>query len=347
MPDPTIPDPKMPDLKIPVPKHYSTPPIPDATPPTERVLKHLLEIEPDSADIHAALGTVYLRDEEFQSAVESLKVALKLNPELSKMRTNLGISLLMLEEESEAEVQFREALIHDPSLEIATLQLVELLFKRGEYESSLKMIERALLNKSTTELNVQAGVCSSALEQTEKAKSYFDKAVKDAHPVALTWLAEFECKQGKELILSEKLIEGVEVLSNAYNRSPMVFTSDTKTVALLAEITKIDTSRFLKLESASYVALIKKLLRLGVIWEVFAKEQELEQGIETWEAGIRKRGSYPYGQYRLGIIQAFQGKFMESLDSLDICRAQLPVKKAQILKLAEVVDAISEVRDDV
>ena len=330
-----------------VPKHYSTPPIPDATPPTARVLMHLLETEPNSAEINAALGTVYLRAKEFEIAIGILKTALKLNPELSKMRTNLGICLQMLGEDGEAEIQYREALIHDPSLEIATLQLIELLLKKGDYEGSLKMLERALINKSTTELNVMAGVCSSALDQTEKAKSYFDRGVKDGHPIALAWLAEYEIRQGRDLISGGSLIEGVDVLSRAYNRAPVVFTGDTKAVQLLAEVIKIDTSSYSTGENKDYISLLKKLLKLGVVWEVFSKQEELEKNAETWEAGIRKRGNYPYGQYRLGIIQAFQGKYMESLDSLDICRAQLPVKKAQILKLAEVVDAIGEIRDEV
>jgi tetratricopeptide (TPR) repeat protein len=329
-----------------VPKHYSPPPIPDATPPTKRVLEHLLLETPESSEIHSSLGTLYLRSEDYGRAISSFKTALKINPELSRMRTNLGIALRIEGEFAEAESQFREALIHDAKLEIATLELVELLLKKKDYEQALKMLERVLSATSTAELHAKAGECASALGQTEKAQTYFTKAAEGEHPVALSWLAEFDVRKGKALIFAGEVISGVEILSNAFHRSPVVFTGDTKTVALLAELTKLkieDVSP--KVEEKAYFELVKKFLSLGVVWEVFERFPDLEKSRVAWSESIKKRSSYPYGNYRLGIILAYQGKFMESLDALDLCRAQLPVKKQQIIKLEGVIQGIEEVRD--
>ncbi len=329
-------------------RHYSPPPIEDASPPTKRVLLHLLEVKGESPELYAALGTLALRDSFYAEAKEHLKRALELNPELSKMRTNLGVVHVSLSEMADAEVQFREALLHDPSLEIATLELVELLLSRGEHEQSLRMIERILQTKnrkSLAELNYKAGVCADALEQKERARKYFEQAALEKLDEALMWLANDDVDRARSEIREGNVINAGRILSKAYQREPMLFSGSAGAVTLLNEL------RLMTIPEDStqgvtplYLFLLQEFLKLGIGWEVFEEYGELEKALELWKERIKKRSSYPYGQYRVGIILAFLGSYMESFDALDLCKSQLPAKKQMLLKLDRVMSTIEAAR---
>lgn len=338
------------------PKHYPAPPIEDAIPPTERVLVHLLEEQGDRAELYAALGTVQLRKGDLNDAKRSLKKALELDGKLSRMRTNLGVVLMELSEKESAVEQFKEALLHDPALEYATFHLATILEQKEDYEGALKLVERYFQNQGggkanrkgvkggevLPELHLLAGKAAQITGFKDQAREYFEMAAKADLDEAKAWLIAADVEKAREILRTDGIVSAVKTLSRAYEYSPTVFTSSRTVGESLSELVK-DLPSEQTTDRDPYLLLLNELLELGIAAEVFSEKDNLSSEEERWEGSVSGK-NYPYGNYRLGIVYALQGKFMEALDELDVCKGKLPPKKQQLLKLDKVVERIEKVR---
>jgi tetratricopeptide (TPR) repeat protein len=102
-----------------------------------------LQLDPMLAEAHAAMGVVYSRRLDWQSAEKSFQRAIDLNPSLTQIYTSYSVSTLApLGKLAEAEQWLRRAFQRDPLSLGVQRQLAGLQFLTGRYEEAVASLER-------------------------------------------------------------------------------------------------------------------------------------------------------------------------------------------------------------
>jgi tetratricopeptide (TPR) repeat protein len=102
-----------------------------------------LELDPDLAEAHAAMGVVYARDLDWASSQHHFQQAIALNPSLSQVYTSYSFfTLRPLRKFDEAERLLRLALQNDPLSLDVWREMAELFFTVGRYDEAISLLER-------------------------------------------------------------------------------------------------------------------------------------------------------------------------------------------------------------
>ncbi len=104
----------------------------------------LIKQLPDEALGYAAMASVQTAMGQVQDAVVSLRYAVELMPEEAGMQHHLGVALLQMGNEKEAEMAFREVLSIEPRYTDAYLNLVELYLKQSRHGDAVEILEQAV-----------------------------------------------------------------------------------------------------------------------------------------------------------------------------------------------------------
>lgn len=316
-------------------EHYPAPPIEEAVPPTERVLLHLLEERGVTPDLLFSLGNVVLRKGRIDEALKHYRQSLELNEQQPKLRVNIGVALQSLGRDDEAEQYYRAALIQDPTLELALLHAGEVLSGKGEHDTVLKLIERSYRVVSTKRLTELAALSAERVGDLQKAESYYRQAAEFRSELALAWLARHEANQALISFENVGLLNTVRSLHASFERAPEIFAREVSLKELADKLPAIEGDD-------PYLKMLTVLAELCLAAECFEEESSLVDAESYWTQAIEERqGSYPYGNYRRGIVYAFQGRWERAVDELDLCRSKLPEKKQRLLKLGLLIEKVS------
>jgi tetratricopeptide (TPR) repeat protein len=106
-------------------------------------LEQLLPYAPKSYEIQELLGLVYASLSENEKAVDHLKTAVQLRPNLAEARTNLAASLLHSGKAALAGEQFRKALDLEPQSYDANHNLGEYYVQSGKIADARPLLEQA------------------------------------------------------------------------------------------------------------------------------------------------------------------------------------------------------------
>jgi TolB-like protein/tRNA A-37 threonylcarbamoyl transferase component Bud32 len=102
-----------------------------------------LQLDPMLAEAHAAMGVVYSRRLDWQSAEKSFQRAIDLNPSLTQIYTSYSASTLIpLGKLAEAEQWLRRAFQRDPLSLSVQREMATLQFLTGRYEEAVASLER-------------------------------------------------------------------------------------------------------------------------------------------------------------------------------------------------------------
>jgi TolB-like protein/tetratricopeptide (TPR) repeat protein len=102
-----------------------------------------LELDPDLAEAHAAMGVVSARDLDWASSQHYFQQAIALNPSLSQVYTSYSFfTLRPLRKFDEAERLLRQALQSDPLSLDVWREMAELFFTVGRYDEAISLLER-------------------------------------------------------------------------------------------------------------------------------------------------------------------------------------------------------------
>lgn len=71
----------------------------------------------------------------------------------------------------------------------------------------------------------------------------------------------------------------------------------------------------------------------------------LSEQSNRWRQSLEELGEYPFAHYKLALIYAYRGQYDQSLDELRICFDRLPSKKHAALRLSEILQFVTMVRD--
>ena len=90
----------------------------------ERLLKLVLQRNPNSAEAHHLLGLVYCFTGLFDESIQELETSVRLDPDAIQPRLDLALTYSMLGYEPEAKRELEEVLRRDPANEMALRQIV-------------------------------------------------------------------------------------------------------------------------------------------------------------------------------------------------------------------------------
>ncbi|MGH9824566.1 MAG: tetratricopeptide repeat protein, partial [Blastocatellia bacterium] len=97
----------------------------------------------ESAEAHALLGSAYLHAGDYQSAMEELKRAVDLNPNLEALHSLYGRALLFAGNPDQARVAFQSELKIDPNDFESNLYMGVLLKQDDNYDEALMYLQHA------------------------------------------------------------------------------------------------------------------------------------------------------------------------------------------------------------
>jgi|GEM_PF-1605578 len=106
--------------------------------------KHLLQKEPDCADVHVLLGNLYFRQEEWAFAAHYFHLATEVIQDNPFLYNNCGLALAQAHEYVAAETAFRHAIALDPEYVTAWFNLGFKVYKGRDQEQSALALGKAI-----------------------------------------------------------------------------------------------------------------------------------------------------------------------------------------------------------
>jgi type IV pilus assembly protein PilF len=146
------------------------------TRPTEYVAP-----DPKAAEINVNLGLNYLQQGENKIAMQKLQKALKQNPNLPSAHNAIALLYQRLNKLEDAEHHFQQAIRRAPDYSEAQNNYGVYLCQQKRYDEAeqqfLQAIENPLYNRIAPALE-NAGICANRIPDTNKAETYFRKALR-------------------------------------------------------------------------------------------------------------------------------------------------------------------------
>jgi superkiller protein 3 len=168
-----------------------------------------VQINPDYAEAHSNLGSIYTKQGNLEKAIYHSNEALRLNPQLVEPHNNLGIALMQEGKIEAAISQFQKALQVKPDFILAENNLNRALAIRQELETEISRLQELLKeNPDNVELHFQLGNLffrkgdqRHAIQQYKKALQLSPKFVPALNNLALVHAANKEYSKALTLFL--------------------------------------------------------------------------------------------------------------------------------------------------
>jgi tetratricopeptide (TPR) repeat protein len=106
-------------------------------------LERLLPFAPNSYEVHELVGMAYAAQSMYDKAIDHLKAAVQVKPELAEARINLGATLVRAGKAELAAEQFRKAIELEPGNYDANHNLAEFNIQTGKLSEAQPYLERA------------------------------------------------------------------------------------------------------------------------------------------------------------------------------------------------------------
>lgn len=158
---------------------------------------------PDSAEMHQAMARELARHHDTDAAIANYREAIRINPQLPDLHTELGDLLYHSTErnlQAQAEAEFKVALELNPRDEKAQLSLGMIAQKNADLKSAVADDSHALeLDPNDTDACTELGKVLVMMNQQEQAQRMFERAIQidPTNYVAHYRLASIYRQQGK------------------------------------------------------------------------------------------------------------------------------------------------------
>ena len=143
-----------------------------------RACRQALQLDPDFVDAHCELGYIYAELGQQEEALRCFQKALNRKPEAIEALMGLGSLYTTRKQTTDAINVFRRAVQIDPSRTAAYINLGALYLDRALMVDAQKCFLRAVeLEPENPSALFNLGLCSSAQNNLEEARSYFDRTL--------------------------------------------------------------------------------------------------------------------------------------------------------------------------
>jgi tetratricopeptide (TPR) repeat protein len=145
----------------------------------EEILKRVLDVVPDSAEIHNNLGLVFQMDGKLEQAIEHFQRALELDPESADANYNMGNALKDKKHFEDAIQFYQKALKYNPYLAEAHNNIGIALHEKGRFDEAVLNFQNALeLKVDYAEAYFNMGNAFHKKKQHDYAMASYNKALK-------------------------------------------------------------------------------------------------------------------------------------------------------------------------
>ena len=114
----------------------------------ERYYRQALTQNPALAEAHNNLGTLYIRQQQMNAAIDEFRAAIALNPNYAMVRNNLGGAYILLGQEELATREFIAALRIDGTYVSPYYNLASLYARRGDVGQAVAFLTKAFALES-------------------------------------------------------------------------------------------------------------------------------------------------------------------------------------------------------
>lgn len=288
-------------------------------------LHRAIDLHPEFAKAHAALGTVYLQLGDFPASEEALARALQLTPGLMQAESNLAL-LYAKTERLEDAIRVYQDLVqrHPESLQI-WLGIAAAYQQAARYEAAIEAYQESLKrspNHAIAMTNLAS--CYEAVKQVRQAIRYYKTALAQAPNLSMANgnLGAIYQKQGeldKALPLLEKAVRHDPRFTAARYCLGLVLTKkrEFQRAAIAYQQVIAQQSDHV----GAYYNLAQALFRLKrpeegkQAMEIYRRLNAIAQEIEDRERAILIEPNNPLKHYRLGLVYAKYGKIDEAISA--------------------------------
>lgn len=142
------------------------------------ILKKVLEVAPDSAELHNNLGLVLQRDSKVDEAIEHFRRAIELDPESADLHYNLGNALKDKKQFDDAIQSYQSALQYNPSLTEALNNIGIAFYEKGCFDEAILYFQKALkMREDYAEAYFNMGNAFHKKKQLDRAVASYRKAL--------------------------------------------------------------------------------------------------------------------------------------------------------------------------
>ncbi len=288
-------------------------------------LNRAVDLHPEFAKAHSALGTIYLQLGNFPASEKALTRALKITPNLMQAASNLAL-LYAKTERLEDAIQIYQGLIqrHPESLPVR-LGIASAYQLADRFEAAIEAYQESLRrspNHAVVMTNLAS--CYEAVKQEAKAVQYYKAALAQEPnlPMANGNLGAIYQKQGeldKALPLLEKAVRQDPQFNAARYCLGLVLTKKREFQRATMEYQRVIAQQ--NDHVGAYYNLAQALFRLKQpkegkqAMETYRRLNAIAQEIEDRERAILIEPNNPLKHYRLGLVYAKYGKIDEAISA--------------------------------
>ena len=288
-------------------------------------LHRAIDLHPEFAKAHAALGAVYLQLGNFPASEEALIRALDIAPDLVQAETNLALLYSKIERYDDAIRVYRNLTQKHPESLPVWLGIASVYQQADRFEEAIEAYHESLArspNHPAAMTNLAS--CYEAVKQQEKAIHYYKTAlVQEPNlPMANGNLGAIYQKQGeldKALPLLERAIQYDPQFTAARYCLGLVLTKQREfqraAMAYQGVIAQQND------HVGAYYNLAQALFRLKQpeegkrAMEIYRRLNAIAEEIEDRERAILIEPNNPLKQYQLGLVYAKYGKIDKAISA--------------------------------
>jgi tetratricopeptide (TPR) repeat protein/thiol-disulfide isomerase/thioredoxin len=171
-----------------------------------------LETDPDYAEAHYNLGTLYLKQGKPDEARRHLQRVLELRHEYPDALNNLGLLAAQAGDTREAIRCFQQAISQRPDYALALFNLGNIYRREQRFSEAKQALERAVaLAPDDPEVNYGVGMLYAQLNDTDRALKYWQQALqlRPDYPEVLNNLGVLFLRQGRSAEAREEFQKAI------------------------------------------------------------------------------------------------------------------------------------------
>jgi len=294
-------------------------------------LHRAIDLHPEFAKAHAALGTVYLQLGDFPASGKALTHALRMVPNLMQAESNLALLYAKTERFDDAIRVYQDLIQKHPESLQVWLGIASAYQQANRYEAAIEAYQESLKRSPNhTAAMSNLASCYEAVKQETQAIRYYKAALAQDPdlPMANGNLGAIYQKQGE-------LDKALPLLENAVRHDPR-FTAARYCLGLV--LTKkrefqravVQYQQVIGQQSdhvGAYYNLAQALFRLKrpeegkQAMEIYRRLNAIAQEIDDRERAILIEPNNPLKHYRLGLVYAKYGKFPKAISAFQAALA--------------------------
>lgn len=198
-------------------------------------MKEAVAADPQSAEMHDNLGSLYAQREDWAHAKEAFAAALRIDPNLASAHLHLGLTMLAQQQSGGLDELAKACQIAPNNAEIA-LQFGTALAAAGQDEQAIPILRRSLeINPNLTAASYELGLALQRTSAPEEAIPLLRKAAAadPRNPEVLTNLGMALCQE-------QQAKDAVPILQRAVALAPRNVTAHQNLAAAYIQLSQFD-----------------------------------------------------------------------------------------------------------